>query len=109
MTKRQKCRHKNADHLIPGELFMMSEWAPPDAVHVIVEQFRCLDCGFWLSLGPSSDDTPQVQLEIAAARIVADGDLDGFLDDWGCPLTPDCSVCNAYRLASEIMEHGGVP
>ena len=39
---------------------------------VIVEQFRCLDCGAWLSLGPANDEPAKVQVEIRAAELAAE-------------------------------------
>lgn len=83
------CKHENADHLNPGEWFTPSSDAPPriDAVIAIVEQFRCVDCGAWLSLGPARD-TGYTRVEIAAARLIAgyeDGnDTDDTLDDPIC-------------------------
>jgi hypothetical protein len=60
------CKHENADHLMPGDC--TRPWG-----HITVEQFRCLDCGAWLSLGPAND-TPEVCVEIRAAELVALGD-----------------------------------
>lgn len=65
-----KCNHENADHLKPGEWFNLAE--VPQYV-VQVEQLRCLDCGAFLSLGPSNDDG--VEHEICAAEIAALGQL----------------------------------
>ena len=64
---RSECRHENADHLMPGH--MVSAWfGCPIAGHVpLVEQFRCLDCGAWLSLGPSRDSIPRCEHLLAAA------------------------------------------
>jgi hypothetical protein len=65
------CRHDNADHLLTGDWFAPykpdgnREWlytAP-------CEQFRCLDCRAWLSLGPARDRTAAVLLEIRAAYL----------------------------------------
>lgn len=65
MSKR--CKHENADHLKPGD-----EWADMDGDFievVLVEQFRCCDCGAWLSLGPSDETDERVAIEIRAAEI----------------------------------------
>jgi hypothetical protein len=65
----ERCPHDNADHLTPGE------WLTIDGVpqHVVTcEQFRCLDCGYWLSLGPSSESEPEVKIEIRAAQLAAE-------------------------------------
>lgn len=65
------CRHENADHLQAGEA---STWGGPLAgVIAQCQQFRCLDCGAWLSLGPAND-TPEVLVEVRAATIAAHGD-----------------------------------
>ena len=69
-----KCKHENADHLMPGELLDFDEPHTP-TWRVTVEQFRCLDCGSWLSLGPANNDGPhaeQVAIEIRAAELAAD-------------------------------------
>jgi hypothetical protein len=69
-----KCKHENADHLKPGEPF--EPWFSDDTAvlrgFATCEQFRCLDCEAWLSLGPSNDELPEVQIEIEAARIQHD-------------------------------------
>lgn len=70
MTRR--CGHENADHLMPGERFQpYAEYprrcAPIESV--TCEQFRCLDCGAWLSLGEANDADPNVELEIEAAAM----------------------------------------
>lgn len=62
-----KCKHENADHLIPGEWF--EPWSG-GGVCVAVEQFRCLDCEAWLSFGPAND-TAAVLIEIRAAELTA--------------------------------------
>lgn len=76
------CKHENADHLKPGEWFNLGE-VPQHTV--LVEQFRCIDCGVWLSLGPANDRPARVQVEIRAARLVAGhetaNDTDDELDD----------------------------
>lgn len=65
----KRCKHENADHLKPGEWFNIDE----QPIYVVaVEQFRCVDCGEWLSLGPANDAPPEVQIEIRAAEIAAD-------------------------------------
>ena len=72
MTNRS-CKHENADHLTPGEWFTMRSEHGDQPMHVVdFEQFRCLDCGAWLSLGPSNDSPPEVQIEIRAAELAAD-------------------------------------
>ena len=64
------CKHENADHLKPGEILTPSDYAPIEEGHpVLVEQFRCIDCGAWLSLGPS---TPPPRIELQLAEWLAD-------------------------------------
>lgn len=67
--ERMRCKHENADHLMPGEVFHINEWNGIERGDraVTVEQFRCLDCGLWLSLGPSRDNKPAVRDAIWAA------------------------------------------
>ena len=63
------CKHENADHLRAGEGWaLMDGTAMPDA---LCEQFRCLDCGAWLSLGPSNDEPEAVRIEMRAAEMLA--------------------------------------
>ncbi len=66
-----RCKHENADHLRPGEVFEPAY----GTLAVLVEQFRCVDCGEWLSLGPSNDDSDAVRVEIRAAEIAAKAGL----------------------------------
>jgi hypothetical protein len=78
------CAHENAEHLKPGECI-----ATMDGIVFIgsapCEQFRCLDCRAWLSLGAANDKPARVQVEIRAARLVAGhetaNDTDDELDD----------------------------
>jgi hypothetical protein len=61
--------HENADHLKPGETLSSGY-----LVAVLIancEQFRCLDCGAWLSLGPANDADPNVAVEVRAAELAA--------------------------------------
>lgn len=66
-----KCRHRNrkcygwhrADHGWREAPYL----APYQAAAV-----RCEDCGAWLPLGPSNDDSPEVQIEKMAAKMAAD-------------------------------------
>lgn len=78
-----KCKHENADHLKPGDLFARSHLTLCQGAPVTVEQFRCLDCGAWLSLGESNDADPAVQVEMRAAEIAADIEQHG-----GCLMGP---------------------
>lgn len=86
------CRHENADHLMPGELLVFSSWNSADHL-VTVEQFRCLDCGAWLSLGPANDDSEQVKVEIRAAELAA---LDRDGKAVGQPLMFDAMTHGEY-------------
>ena len=63
-----KCKHENADHLMPGEWWHpYGSWP---AYQVLCEQFRCLDCGAWLSLGDSDEHASEaVEIEIRAAEL----------------------------------------
>jgi hypothetical protein len=59
-----KCTHENADHLKPGDLFALDQpYTPP--VRVLYEQFRCVDCGAWLSLG----DADEPEIDVRAAQL----------------------------------------
>lgn len=66
------CKHENADHLMPhdrievyeGDIMVLRGYAA-------CEQLRCLDCGAWLSLGPSNDEPDEVRVEIRAAGLLA--------------------------------------
>lgn len=91
MKKRaNRCTHENADHVKPGDL--ITEWEGNFAIStkVRVEQFRCLDCKAWLSLGRArhkGKHAAAIRIEIAAARLVA-GEIAGFdtPDDEANPL-----------------------
>lgn len=73
------CKHENADHLMPGECFVRNGFAS----YVLVEQFRCLDCHAYLSLGDSDEHASvAVEMEIRAAEIAADLDEADRLCDW---------------------------
>lgn len=61
------CRHANAEHLMPGERLDLGN----AEVSAIVEQFRCVDCGAWLSLEPSNDHPAAVRVELRAAEFIA--------------------------------------
>lgn len=85
------CRHGNAEHLMPGELVSTTDgivFLGP----VLVEQFRCIDCRAYLSLGPSNDEPWCVRVEIELAGFLAEtnclhepglirGDYEGGLID----------------------------
>ncbi len=64
MTPARECRHGNADHVGPFRLEHPSLFHP-------IEHLVCLDCGVWLSLGPSADDDERVRVEIRAAELAA--------------------------------------
>lgn len=53
------CRHERVLHV---QLF-------PSKSEVLVRHDECHDCGAWLSLGPSRDDSPQVVVEIRALDV----------------------------------------
>lgn len=84
-----RCTHENADHLQPGEWFNLDD--VPQHV-VTCEQFRCIDCGAWLSLGPSNDRIPAREKRLAAgiAGIVIlwplgsgrDDEIDSLAEFW---------------------------
>lgn len=68
------CRHENADHPMPGESFAPYTTKPRPYVIVSFEQFRCLDCGHWLPLGPANNGgefAESVVVEKRAAKIAA--------------------------------------
>lgn len=68
-----KCKHENADHLMPGEVFAQMIADSP-LTPVLAECLRCIDCCAWLSLGPSRDDGPHeenVAIELRAAELAA--------------------------------------
>lgn len=75
-----KCKHMNADHLKAGDFFPDDDEACFGPYKALVEQFRCLDCGAWLPLGPAADAPSDPALaeamavEIRAAEIAADWD-----------------------------------
>ena len=102
------CKHENADHLRAGEGWaLMDGTAMPDA---LCEQFRCLNCGDWLSLGPSNDEPVAVKVEIRAAEIAAntgralrDGELFGWRS-FGMGMFPYPGEVAGY-LARAIAEH----
>ena len=67
-----RCKHENADHLMPGQWLTLVDDLGEHPIHVVqCEQFRCIECEAWLSLGPSNDADPNVQVEIEAARLAA--------------------------------------
>lgn len=77
------CKHENADHLMPGDVFLPKPFGQSAPDPVVVEQFRCLDCGAWLSLGRAKHKgkhAATIRVEIAAARLVA-GEIAGFETD----------------------------
>lgn len=88
----RKCKHENADHLGPGQMYM-PYFDHSVGVLVQCEQFRCLDCGHYLSLGPATI-TPEVEIEIRAAQIAA------MLVD----LSPND---NAYSIFNNYSEFNG--
>lgn len=70
-----RCKHENADHLMPGEIF--TPYGCRGGKHTsgcgraaMCEQFRCLDCGAYLSLGESNDASEAVQVEMRAIEVV---------------------------------------
>lgn len=62
-----RCRHENADHLKAGMWFIDMDGEPIS--DVLCEQFRCMDCHAWLSLGPA---TPPPRRELQLAEWIAD-------------------------------------
>jgi hypothetical protein len=56
------CHHENAEHMMPGSA-STPDWCVQ--VYAEVEQFRCIDCGAWLSLGPSVGPVPYVEVGLA--------------------------------------------
>lgn len=65
-------KHENADRLMPGETLAL--WRDDDPhkpliAAMLVEQFRCLDCGAWLSLGSANDKGEAVAIEMRAASL----------------------------------------
>ena len=74
-----------------------------------LKQLRCLDCGAWLSLGPSADDSDAVRIEILAAFLVSHANAfvnvahaDEHQLDWGS-FREDCIGCQAEYLAWECI------
>jgi hypothetical protein len=79
-----KCKHKQQVHQLGYDCIVAS---------------RCMDCGHWLSLGPSNDASEAVQIEMRAAELAAtsiehdriemddltDGELSGYV--WAVGLT----------------------
>jgi hypothetical protein len=59
------CLHENADHIKHGERMDFDVDARPSNLSPC-EQFRCVDCGAWLSLGPSNDAIPPAEMRLAA-------------------------------------------
>lgn len=66
------CKHENADHeaFLFGHYFMAK--ADPDEAGA-GQRLICIDCGEWLSLGPSNDEPIEVAIELRAAEIAASG------------------------------------
>lgn len=94
-----RCRHENADHLMPGERFnLVDDSVSRPLRYTECEQFRCLDCGAWLSLGEANDADPRVAVEIEAARIAAAFEADG-----GCEL----SSLERHGFADEALHLRG--
>lgn len=95
----KNCNHENADHMMPGDFCNEPDYAAID--DVLVEQFRCLDCGAWLSLGPANDDDPRVQVEL---RGLEWSKLAPF-DESRCT----CDGCQSRELANVIANHKEQP
>ncbi len=92
MTKKQAgCRH--------------GAWGEPTMPGVYWK--HCAYCGEFLSLGKSSDDSAAVRTEIMAALFAAADDLDD--PPHVCAFEPECMVCDAWRLAYEIVTHEEAP
>lgn len=67
------CVHDNADHLHAGDFYNDAADACFGPYEARFEQFRCIDCGAWLSLGPSRDGIPKDEMFLAQAiALVAD-------------------------------------
>lgn len=105
----RRCKHENADHLAPDyDTRGLTGWAR-------CEQLRCIDCGAWLSLGPSNDEPEAVRIEIRAAEIAANGVGVGSTDlveafgwaiaKWGNRDTPIYVGQWCGYLAHEIVTH----
>lgn len=108
------CKHENADHLMAGEWF--EPWTLCLAnKQALAEQFRCLDCGAWLSLGPSKENN-RSRIELWAAMLVAQTLFKFTLEEiqhwpWSnCPKYDQsddgyqCFSCEADDLARMIAE-----
>lgn len=79
----ENCKHENADHLKPGDILTPTSFAPIEqGCPVLVEQFRCLDCGAWLSLGHSDETDEHVAIEIRAAEIAQAVADNGYYPIW---------------------------
>lgn len=82
----KRCKHENADHLFASDwLVIDGRWISQAAC----EQLRCIDCGHWLSLGPSNDRGRAVSIEMRAARLAAklaplDFECHAVRDGWYC-------------------------
>jgi len=109
-----RCRHENADHLMPGEWYwpIDEDRCEAEARIVHIEQLRCLDCGAWLALGPSNDAPPEVAVEIRAAELAApyleSGARPGADRFDCCPTNKSdelCDLCQAHVLAHAIATH----
>ena len=93
-TPPASCEHKNADHLMPGEWFNRDEIP----LYVAdVEQFRCIDCGAWLSLGPSNDRIPYRETWLAE-RLAQNVLL------WSIPAQRKAADAVFVEAASEIAD-----
>lgn len=91
------CRHDNADHLHPGEGVAWE--GPLDGLAVTVEQFRCVDCGAYLSLG-KANDTRAVLVEIRAAEIADAGEAGRLVYSY-CELYGHGDVGYLWRIIAE--------
>jgi hypothetical protein len=94
----KRCKHENAEHLMPGECV-----ATMDGIVFVdpaqCEQFRCLDCRAWLSLGPANDEPDAVRVEILGARFAVDYDRPSKAGP--CPFD-ECDLCQARHLSDVI-------
>jgi hypothetical protein len=111
-----RCFHTNADHLMPGDTF--EPWVSDDVAVIRsvarCEQYRCLDCEAWLSLGEANDEGPHaaaVAVEVRAAAHAAfyrdNNHRPGFDRFGSCPDGGDslCDVCEVLYLAAAIATH----
>jgi hypothetical protein len=55
------CKHENAEHMMAGDS-STPDWCVQ--VYAECEQFRCIDCGAWLSLGPDTDEDMYREVEL---------------------------------------------